>query len=36
MKLKDFKISGYIGNVREKDKLSYTSLVYQIENAKKR
>ena len=36
MKLKDFKISGSIGNVGEKDKLSYTSLVYQIENAKKR
>ena len=35
MKLKDFKISGTIGSMGEKDKLSFTSLVYQIENAKK-
>ena len=33
-KVKDFKISGTIGGVGEKDKLSYTSLAYQIQNAK--
>ena len=31
-KLKDFKISGCIGWSGEKDKLSYTSLAYQIQN----
>ena len=35
LKLKDFKISGSIGGVGEKDKLSYTSLCYQIVNAQK-
>ena len=34
-KLKDLKISGIIGGIGEKDKLSYLSLSYQIENAKK-
>ena len=34
-KLKDFKISGTIGGVVEKDKLSYTSLSYQIANGRK-
>ena len=33
--LKDLKISGTIGGVSEKDKLSWLSLSYQIENAKK-
>ena len=35
LKLKDFKISGSIGGVGEKDKLSFTSLCYQISNAQK-
>ena len=35
MKLKDLKISGTIGNMGEKDKLSFSSLWYQVENAKK-
>ena len=34
-KLKDFKISGTIGGGGDKDKLSYTSLSFQIQNAKK-
>ena len=34
-KLKDFKISGIIGGPGEKDRLSYLSLSYQIENGKK-
>ena len=34
-KLKDFKISGCIGGSGEKDKLSYTSLAYQIQNGRK-
>ena len=34
-KLKDFKISGTIGGVGEKDKLSYTNLSFQIQNGKK-
>ena len=34
-KLKELKISGKIGGVGEKDKLSYVSLSYQISNAKK-
>ena len=34
-KLKDFKISGSIGRSGEKDKLSYTSLAYQIQNGRK-
>ena len=34
-KLKDFKISGSIGGSGEKEKLSYTSLTYQIQNGKK-
>jgi len=33
-KLKEFKISGSIGNVGQKDKLSYSSLLYQIQNGK--
>ena len=35
LKLKDFKISGSIGSSGEKDKLSYTSLAYQIQNGSK-
>ena len=34
-KLRDFKINGTIGGLGEKDKLSYLSLSFQIENAKK-
>ena len=34
-KLKYFKISGSIGRSGEKDKLSYTNLVYQIQNGRK-
>jgi hypothetical protein len=34
-KLKELKISGTIGGVGEKDRLSYTSLSYQIANARK-
>ena len=34
-KLKDFKISCNIGRSGEKDKLSYTSLAYQIQNGRK-
>ena len=34
-KLKNFKISGSIGGSGEKDKLSYMSLVYQIQNGRK-
>ena len=34
-KLKDLKISGTIGGGGDKDKLSYTSLSFQIQNAKK-
>ena len=34
-KLKDFKISGSIRRSGEKDKLSYTSLAYQIQNDRK-
>ena len=34
-KLKSFKISGSIGGSGKKDKLSYTSLVYQIQNGRK-
>ena len=33
-KLKDFKINGSIGNLGQKDKLSYGSLSYQIQNGK--
>ena len=33
--LKEFKLAGTIGGVGEKDKLSYTSLSYQIANARK-
>ena len=35
LKLKDFKISGMIGGVGEKDRLSYSSLCYQIAHARK-
>ena len=35
LKLKDFKISGVIGGTGEKDKLSYSSLSYQIASAQK-
>ena len=34
-RLKEFKIAGTIGDVGEKDKLSYTSLSFQIQNGKK-
>ena len=34
-KLKDFKISDGIGRSGEKDKFSYTSLAYQIQNGRK-
>ena len=34
-KLKSFKISGSIGGFGKKDKLSYTSLAYQIQNGRK-
>ena len=34
-KSKDFKISGSIRRSGEKEKLSYTSLVYQIQNDRK-
>ena len=36
MRLKEFKISGKIGRPGEKDKLSYSSLSYQMMNGKKR
>ena len=35
MKIKDFKINGVIGNPGCKDRITYSSLVYQIENARK-
>ena len=35
-RLRDFKINGTIGNAGQKDKLSYSSLSYQIQNGKDR
>jgi hypothetical protein len=35
LRLKDFKISGMIGGIGEKDQLSYSSLLYQMLNGKK-
>ena len=35
LKLKDFKISGTIGGPEKKDSLSYSSLIYQMNNGKK-
>ena len=36
LKMKDLKISGVIGGSSEKDKLSFSSLLYQIKNAQER
>ena len=35
VKIKDFKIDGIIGNAGSKDRITYCSLMYQVENAKK-